>query len=308
MMKKINFILFLLLGLNFIGQAQMVVGNQTFYGNEWIDYSQTYVKIPIAQDGVFRLNASALQAAGVPLSTIAANRFQLIKMGQEVPIYTTTDATMGSNDYIEFWGERNRSELDVFMYKDRKNGILNPDYSYVNDTTMYFLTWRDMPSTKRIQNVGNNLTNLPPKEAWFWHTEMFSGVEQAIYNDISGGLSVYLPEMNTGEGFGTPFANDRTIALKPQFIASGQDAQLNIRWSGNYKNHYTNINVNGTAIDKDTSYGFNLKDKTYALASAQLANTMNIQIKGAYEAADVLPAAGESCDCRAQGFGSGRFG
>lgn len=285
-MKKINFILFLLLGLNFSGQAQMVVGNQTFYGNEWIDYSQTYVKIPIAQDGVFRLNASALQAAGVPLSTIAANRFQLIKMGQEVPIYTTTDATMGSNDYIEFWGERNRSELDVFMYKDRKNGILNPDYSYVNDTTMYFLTWRDMPSTKRIQNVGNNLTNLPPKEAWFWHTEMFSGVEQAIYNDISGGLSVYLPEMNTGEGFGTPFANDRTIALKPQFIASGQDAQLNIRWSGNYKNHYTNINVNGTAIDKDTSYGFNLKDKTYALASAQLANTMNIQIKGAYEAAD----------------------
>lgn len=285
-MKKINFILFLLIGLNFGGQAQMVVGSQTLYGNEWIDYTQTYVKIPIAQDGIFRLTAAALQAAGVPLSTVAANRFQLIKMGQEVPIYTTTEAAMGTSDYIEFWGERNRSELDVFMYKDRKNGILNPDYSYVNDTTMYFLTWRNIPSTKRIQNVANNLTNLPPKEAWFWHTEMFSGVENAIYHDISGGSSVYLPEMNTGEGFGTPFANDRTITMNPQFIASGQDGQLNIRWSGNYKNHYTNVNLNGAAIDRDTSYGFNLKDKTYSLASAQLANTMNIQIKGTYEAAD----------------------
>ena len=69
--------------------------------------SQTYVKIPIAQDGIYRISTAMLQSAGVPLSTIAANRFQLIKLGQEVPIFTTTEANLGANDYIEFWGERN---------------------------------------------------------------------------------------------------------------------------------------------------------------------------------------------------------
>jgi Peptidase family C25 len=285
-MKQLNFILLLLIGLNFTTKAQMVTGNQTLYGNEWIDYSQTYVKIPIAQDGIYRISAAQLQSAGVPLSTIAANRFQLLKLGQEVPIYTTTEANFGANDFIEFWGERNRSELDAFMYKDRKNGILNPDYSYINDTTMYFLTWRSTVSTKRVQSITNNLTNLPAKEPWFWHNETFSGTERAIWQDISGGSSVYLPEMNSGEGFGTAYSNNKTISINPQFIVAGQDGQLDIRWTGNHKYHFTTILANNTVLGRDTFNGFGLKNKSFVLPAAQIAPTMTVQITGSNESAD----------------------
>ena len=285
-MKKVNILLLILFGLNFGASAQMVVGNQKLYGNEWIDYTQTYVKIPISQDGIYRLTAAALQTAGIPLSTVTANRFQLFKLGQEVPIFTSTEAALGSNDYIEFFGEKNRGELDAFMYKNQKSDMLNPEHSQVTDTAVYFLTWRTTPSSQRFQTVANNLTNLPAKEAWFWHNEKFIGIDRNVAYDISGGSAVYLPEMNTGEGYGTEFGNNRTITLNPQFIADGQNGKLSLRWTGNYKNHYTNINVSGTPVGKDTAYGYTFRDKTYDLTAAQIKAGMPIQIIGAYEAAD----------------------
>ncbi len=285
-MKKLIYLLLILLGLNFYASAQMIVGNQKLYGNEWIDYTQTYVKIPIAQDGIYRLTASAMQTAGIPLSTITANRFQLFKFGQEIPIFTSTEAALGSNDYIEFFGERNRGDLDAFMYKNQKNDMLNTEHSLVNDTAVYFLTWRTTPSTQRFQTVANNLVNLPAKEAWFWHTEKFIGIDREIAYDISGGSSVYLPEMNTGEGYGTDFGNNRTITLNPQFIADGQNGKLSVRWTGNYKNHYTTINVSGSTVGKDTAYGYTFRNRTYDLTAAQIKAGMPIQIVGTYEAAD----------------------
>ena len=285
-MKKVNILLLILIGLNFGISAQMVVGNQKLYGNEWIDYSQTYVKIPIAQDGIYRLTATALQAAGIPLSTVAANRFQLFKLGQEVPIFTSTEAVLGSNDYIEFFGEKNRGELDAFMYKNQKADMLNPEQSLVTDTAVYFLTWRTTPSSQRFQTIANNLTNLPTKEAWFWYNEKFIGIDRQVAYDISGGSSVYLPEMNTGEGYGTEFANNRTIILRPLLIASGQDGKLTLRWTGNYKNHYTTINVSGVTVGKDTAYGYSFREKIFNVPAAQITSAMPLQIVGGYEAND----------------------
>ena len=285
-MKKVDYLLLILFGLNFGAQAQMVVGNQKLYGNEWIDYTQTYVKIPVAQDGIYRLTASALQTAGIPLSIVTANRFQLFKLGQEVPIFTSTDAALGSNDYIEFFGEKNRGELDAFMFKNQKSDMLNPEYSLYNDTSVYFLTWRTTPSAQRIKTLANNLTNLPAKEPWFWHTEMYVGTEQQAAWDISGGSGVYLPEMNNGEGYGTTFSNNRVIPLNPQFVADGQAGTLTMRWTGNYKNHYTAVNVNGINIGNDTSYGYALRERTYDVPAAQIKPNMTVQLKGNYEAAD----------------------
>ena len=42
-------------------------------------------------------------------------------------------------------------------------------------------------------------------------------------------------------------------------------------------------------------------------AEGYLAGLRRLAARRAYEAADVLPAAGEGCDCRAQGFGSWAF-
>jgi hypothetical protein len=43
------------------------------YGNEWIDYSKTYWKFKVSKDGIFRIQKAALDAAGIPTTTLADN-------------------------------------------------------------------------------------------------------------------------------------------------------------------------------------------------------------------------------------------
>jgi hypothetical protein len=149
-MKIFNKLLLLLFfGLPFLAQAQMTIGRDSLFGNEWIDYSKTYFRIPISADGVYRLPTAALTAAGVP-SSVAGDRFQIFAIGREIPIYTTTNSTLGSSDYIEFYGRKLRNDLDSVMFAKGAASMLNPESSLYNDTISYFLTWNTAGVNKRI--------------------------------------------------------------------------------------------------------------------------------------------------------------
>jgi hypothetical protein len=89
--------------LSYIATAQMPVGIDTLYGNEWINYTQTYYKIAIANDGVYRLTQADLQTAGVPTSSVQAANFRIYRMGNEIPVYTSTNANLTAADYLEFY-------------------------------------------------------------------------------------------------------------------------------------------------------------------------------------------------------------
>src|SRR4249919_542454 len=86
------------------------------YGNEWINYSQTYFKIRLVNDGLYRLTYSTLQQFGVPVNSINGNTIQIFNKGKEIPIYVTTTGILGSSDYIEFYGVHNDGEWDSTLY------------------------------------------------------------------------------------------------------------------------------------------------------------------------------------------------
>ena len=230
-MKNILTLVFILLGLSSL-EAQIVNGSDTLYGNEWINYTQSYFKIPVSEDGIYRLDNTALQASGVPLSILAANRLRIYTRGREIPIFTTTEGIMTTGDFLEFFGQKNRAELDAHTYANGLTQLLNPEYSNYTDTAVYYLTWQDLPSSKRYINQSNNLANAPAADAWFWHTEQKVFTESPIKTDLAL-QGVYVPEFQHGEGFGSTFSKDFSTIITPQFIASGQKSQLDIRWSGN---------------------------------------------------------------------------
>ncbi|HEY1039994.1 MAG TPA: hypothetical protein VGF30_11345, partial [Bacteroidia bacterium] len=97
-------ILFLILNLFLVNLFQA----QTFY-NEWINYSQSYYKIPIAKEGVYKIDSLKLAKAGIPIGTIDPNNIQLFHKGQELYIHITgaTDGVFNSNDYILFYADKN---------------------------------------------------------------------------------------------------------------------------------------------------------------------------------------------------------
>ena len=143
--------------------AQMVNGK---FGNEWINFDQSYFKIMVAEDGVYRIPYQTMVNAGVPINSLTSGQFQLFRLGEEVPVYVSGNGTLGNNDYIEFFGQQNRSELDRLLFENPDEQMLNPGYSLVNDTSAYFLTW-STNNGQRFENLDNNLSSPPAKETSF---------------------------------------------------------------------------------------------------------------------------------------------
>src|SRR5687768_5652032 len=109
-------------------------------GNEWIVYHQPYVRIPIGEDGLFKVSYAALQHAGFPVS-VDPRKFQLYHRGKEQAILVTgeNDGSFTANDFIEFYGRKNDGALDSTLYE---NPSQQPHkyYNLYSDTTSYFLT------------------------------------------------------------------------------------------------------------------------------------------------------------------------
>src|ERR1035437_5208765 len=157
-----------------------ITGFSQTFGNEWINFTsggplsdQQYYKIKITSEGIYRISSSTLVAAGIPVGVITAQRYQIFYQGSDLPIYITANSTstLGSNDYIEFYGKGNDGKLDARMYKNDATGlpdtnsIPNSRYSLFTDTAIYYLTWRvdNTNDTARLQQITNtNFTGLTP--------------------------------------------------------------------------------------------------------------------------------------------------
>lgn len=155
-MKKWGFILsfgFLILG----------VSAQDF-GNEWIKYDQSYYKIPIFEDGVYRITYHDFIAAGIPISLINPEHIQMFAFAQEIPIYVHDggDGVFNAGDYIEFVGEKNDGRKEASLY-DSPQDQGNPDYSLFNDTVRYYLTIsQNSDNLRYINETNQNLENYTP--------------------------------------------------------------------------------------------------------------------------------------------------
>lgn len=171
-MKKKDFPIILLLPLlMFLGANCMYAQTGGTFPNTWIDYAKTYYKIKVAQNGIYRIPSSTLATIG--LGANVGSDFSLYHNGQEVPLYVTTNGVLGSQDYIEFWGEKNDGAFDTQLYKQISHQP-NAQESLFSDTSAYFLTVSPETTHRRYQSVENTIDNPPPKEDFFWYDSYVS--------------------------------------------------------------------------------------------------------------------------------------
>ncbi len=158
----IRFFLIFLLPLTITAQT-----SNGYYANEWINYNQSYFKIKVEDDALYRISFDALQKTDLPL---IAKGFQLFRDGQQVPIYISTQGSLTEGDYIEFYGEKNDGSFDSRLYQE-DNGQLNPHKSLFNNTSTYFLTWNNNSENLRIQDIFNDVSafGIAEKEQYFMH-------------------------------------------------------------------------------------------------------------------------------------------
>src|SRR5690606_7718301 len=104
-----------------------------------------------------------------------------------------------------FYGKKNRTDLEGFLYQDSDRQMLNPEYSLFSDTAIYFLTLDADHQNFRYQDRNSGELPDPDDTAWTSSTVVYNG---QFYTQASQGLID--PDFNDLEGFATGFA--RTVS------------------------------------------------------------------------------------------------
>lgn len=153
-------------------------------GNEWIRYEQTYRKIEVAQDGIYRLTPSQF---GIP-SNVNPVYVHLMYLGEEQPIYVHNEgdpAKFDDTDYLEFYGQRHdaRTEKPLYRHPTKNTGgnnlQPNPYFNTMSDTSAYFLTWDNIPRadafTINDYQTDDETLNKLPVLSHYRYTELWYG-------------------------------------------------------------------------------------------------------------------------------------
>ncbi len=277
--------LFFLLSISYEGFSQIWNGQDSLYGNEWINYSQDYYKIMVAEDGLFRLSTDALNDAGIPTSGVNASQFRLFYLGEEVPIYTSTNQTLSTNDYIEFYGQKNRSELDRHLFFNADDEMLNPEYSLFTDTSAYFLTWDNGPDHLRVEEVSNNLSNLPAKEEFYWHEEIRTVTEAMVQESNSQGVAYSSFEIM--EGFASKLRRTNIFGVPTSSVyTAGPGSTLNVRLATNSTEHNLEISLEDDLLLEDNFFGSRLQQYEIAVPTDKLVENSRFKFFGATNGQD----------------------
>ncbi|GLU54029.1 putative type IX secretion system sortase PorU2 [Dyadobacter frigoris] len=114
---------------------------QKNYGNEWINTSQTYLRIPVVETGIYKVSSSELRQAGFPIDSFPISSLQLFRRGREVAIEINNNSgeKLNQEGYLTFFGEKNNGALDSSLYVNPE-AMPHKYYSLYSDTASYFLT------------------------------------------------------------------------------------------------------------------------------------------------------------------------
>lgn len=254
-MKKILLLLTVLILTYFSGLSQYP-GN----GNDWIDYSKTYYKFKINEEGIYKITAETLLSKGTSSSELVGKDFALFHNGQEIPIYVSTPDLFSTTDFIEFYGKLNDGKTDTPLYEE-KNQQASTQNSFFEDAGTYFLVLKPNTVHKRITSTQNNLSDLPAKEEFFMHQATNKDHQKLVYAGqgiVLAGTIINFSEYGNSESVITRYNSARYETNIPTpFVAenSGKNATLNTTFSNYTRYNSTdtftaNFNINNQSIDK----------------------------------------------------------
>lgn len=183
-------------------------------GNEWISPGQTYYRIPVAKNGLYKLTRENLEQAGVPVDQMDPRRIQIFHRGVEQAILlqhlqSPADGVFDAGEFLEFYGKKNDGTLDQHLYKP-SSAQPHPYYNLYNDTTYYFLTVHPSAQGRRMSTFSQVNTGLPVESH---HTSEQLQVFTTSYAvGETFGDAVQLTSFRSGEGWSGPVLRENTNA------------------------------------------------------------------------------------------------
>ena len=204
--------------------------------NSWINFSQTYFKIPIYKNGIYKLDSAFLASNGFPIASTDPRNIQVFQFGEEQAIYIQgeNDGVLNAQDFILFYARKNTCKEDSLLFGNIPF-LSNPYNSIINDTSAVFLTSNTLSSNKRYAlELDTNFSSYVPADYYFKENifssngyyyegpEIISGVKSPLY---AFGEGLYHGDISMG--------NSQNFLLNLVNPYSGSiDAELSIVYSG----------------------------------------------------------------------------
>ena len=272
MKRTLLIIIFLKFSINIFAQQ---------YGNEWINYSQNYYKIPIVSEGIYRIERQALLDAGFPVDNISLAGIQLFSKGVEQYIYVKT-GSFNMLDYLEFYAKPNDGWLDSAMYDLPQNQI-SPYYSLINDTSSYFLTWNNSIAGKRLSIENDvNFSGYTPSpfcitnvnsvySSFYYYAE-----DNALYTKGEGWFdnSFYLGGSVT-KTISIPNIYHAGPVTEISFVVAGESNST----STNGFNHHLQVDFQSTNFLDTTYTGYADIKKKIVVSSGSISSSINLTFR-----------------------------
>lgn len=266
------------------------------YGNEWINFSNTYYKFKIAEEGIFRITKAQLDALG--MGNVAGNQFAIFREGAEVPIYTSATGAFGGNDYIELYATKANGKMDTELYPFAAYQG-NANVNLISDTAYYFITYDNLPH-QRYQAVNNPIPFPAPAPSAYCFTTAYPNENPR--NTFAPGRSheynvnfgyFYSADFDLGEGYaynGLGTNNSVNISTPQVNTTSGVNAIVSFAFAGhaltappNILQHSVNVSVNSANIFDTSLSGFNMAKRSIAVAPSILnSNNTAINVQDNY--------------------------
>jgi hypothetical protein len=286
-MKKLIYALFLVFCLQSVVHGQIINGQDTMYGNEWIDFDKSYYKLSLSEDGIYRLATSDLEQAGFPVNSVSGAQLQLYLFGEETQIYTSTNGLFGPDDYVEFYGRKNRAELDQHLFENGYDDMLNGEYSLFSDTTAYFLTWDNNPSSERYINTDNDLIGLPPAESYYIASDLLVFNSFHFKPTYNGSDQIRYSSFDYSEGFGSPLVKTNNFTFNPtNVVTDGPDPRLDFRMGTNTVAHIIEFKINNVIQKTFDFSGYRVDNYSEEFDHALLTTTTSFQLNGTTTTSD----------------------
>lgn len=175
---------------------------------EWIDFSQTYFKFKVADEGLYRITREQLLAAGFPLTTVPKERIQLFREGQEVALNVNTGTSF---EWLEFYGYGKDGTTDAALYDtgDQPHNF----YNLFTDSASYFLTYKLSSESGRRMSFSSdkNTTGLSPEAYHIEDTIQLFTTSYASGVRFGSGAAFSLSKYDDGEGWTGNFISKNAV-------------------------------------------------------------------------------------------------
>ncbi len=224
------------------------------FGNSWCQPGLVYSCVPITLDSWYRISYEELVSMGLEPN---AASLRIISNGESIPYQSPTTWMLNPGEYISFWGQKNKGETDLALYKNPGDRP-NKEISLFSDTRMYYLVNDASITPLHYQSI---FTELDNNVAAYENTILYTAYHEphnSFYNGQPfqiGDINNWYSEMDYGEGFiGGLIINGQSkteIVHTPDAdYAQGGTALIELKIQGNnndiflYNDHHVDISIN----------------------------------------------------------------